>query len=96
MYLVGGGGGGLLLNVRDDIPCKEVKSHTLPINVECILIEIKLRKKKYILVAGYNPHKDMISYFLTRVGNTLDKLLGDYDNILLQGKTNHEGLLRNL
>ena len=51
MYMVvvvgggGGGGGRLLLYVRDDIPCKEVKSHTLPINVECMRIEIKLRKK---------------------------------------------------
>ena len=89
-----------MLYVRDDIPCKEVKSHTLPINVECALIEIKLRKKKHILVAGYNPHKDMISYFRTRVGNTLDKLLGDNDNILILGdfnsSPNHEGLLRNL
>ena len=82
------GGGGLLLYVRDDIPCKEVKSHTLPSNVECMLIEIKLRKRKYILVAGYNPHKDMISYFLTHVGNTLDKLLVGYDNILILGDFN--------
>ena len=81
-------GGGLLLYVRDDIPCKEVKLQPLPNNFECLFIEIKLRKKKYILVAGYNPHRDTISYFLTHVGNTLDKLLGDYDNILILGDFN--------
>ena len=90
----------LLLYVRDDIPCKEIKSHPLPNNIECLFIEIKLRKKKYILVAGYNPHKDTISYFLTHVGNTLDKLPGDYDNTrrlqFLSGRTKHEGFLRNV
>ena len=30
----------------------------------------------------------MISYFRTHVGNTLDKLLGDYDNILILGDFN--------
>ena len=81
-------GGGLLLYVRDDIPCKEIKSHTLPNNVEGLFIEIKLRNMKYVLVAGYNPHKDMITYFLTHIGNTLDKLLVDYDNILILGDFN--------
>ena len=81
-------GGGLLLYVRDDIPCKEIKSHTLPNNVEGLFIEIKLRNMKYVLVAGYNPHKDVITYFLTHIGNTLDKLLGDYHNILILGDFN--------
>ena len=39
-------------------------------------------------MAGYNPHKDMITYFLIHVGNTLDKLLGDYDNIFILGDLN--------
>ena len=81
-------GGGLLLYVRDDIPCKEIKVHTLPGNIECLFIEIKLRNKKYILVGGYNPHRDSSSYFLSHIGKALDKLLGDYDNILLLGDFN--------
>ena len=39
-------------------------------------------------MAGYNPHKDTISCFLTHVGNTLDKLLGDYDSVLILGDFN--------
>ena len=81
-------GGGLLLYLRDDIPCKEIKSYTFPNDVECILIEFRLRHKKYILVTGYNPHKDTISYFLSHVGKALDKLLGNYDNILIIGDFN--------
>ena len=39
-------------------------------------------------MAGYNPHKDTISYLLEHVGNALDKLLGNYDNILMLGDFN--------
>ena len=81
-------GGGILLYVRDDIACKEIKVNTLPNDIECLLIEVKLRKKKYILVAGYCPHKEMAPYFLYHVGKALDKILGDYDNILMIGDFN--------
>ena len=37
---------------------------------------------------GYNPHKDTISYFLTHVSKALDKLLCNYDDILLLGDFN--------
>ena len=67
---------------------KKIREHDLPDDIECLLIEIKLRHKKYIIVAGYNPHKEMISYFLTHVGRTLDKLIGTYDNILILGDLN--------
>ena len=39
-------GGGILIYVRDDIPCKEVKSQGLPEDIECVFIEINLRNKK--------------------------------------------------
>ena len=45
-------GGGLLLYVRDDITCKEIKPSNLPSDIECIFIEIRLRNKKYIVVGG--------------------------------------------
>ena len=48
-------GGGLVLYLRNDIPCKEIKlQHTLPSDIECLFIEINLRNKKYLLVGGYN------------------------------------------
>ena len=80
--------GGILLYVKDDIPCKEIKVNTFPSDIECLLIEVKLHKKKYILVAGYCPHKEMTPYFLSHVGKALDKLLSDYDNIIVIGDLN--------
>jgi len=85
--------------VRDDIPCKQIKlKYTLPSDVECLFIEINLRNKKYLLVGGYNPHKDSGPYFLSHVGKALDTLLCDYDNILLLGDFNcnpHEQCMKN-
>ena len=81
-------GGGLLLYVKNDIPCKKIRLPTLPHDIECIFIEIKLRKTKYILIGGYNPRKEDISRFLNHVGNELDKLLVNYDNILVFGDMN--------
>ena len=75
-------------NVKNDIPCKEIELSTLPHDIECLFIEINLRKTKYILIGGYNPRKESISYFLNHVGKELDKLLVIYDNILLLGDMN--------
>ena len=57
-------GDGLLIYVRDMIPCKEIKLKNLLDDIECIFIEINLCNQKYILIGGYNPEKGSISYFL--------------------------------
>ena len=48
-------GGGLLVYIREDIPSKELKSHTLAEDIEGIFIEINLRKCKWLLFATYHP-----------------------------------------
>ena len=73
--------------IRDDLPCK-VLPHNLPIDVEGIFIEVTLRKMKWLIVGGYNPQKTSISYFLGNIGKQLDKLLGNYENILILGDLN--------
>ena len=82
--------GGILIYIREDIPCKELKRHSLPNDIQGLFIEITLRKRKWILFGGYNPMKARISYFLDHVGKSLDKYLGDYDNLLLLGDFNSE------
>ena len=76
-----------MIYIRDDIPSKELKSQ-LPADIEGIFIEINIRKIKWVLMGGYNPQKDNISYFLSHVNKGLDKFLGNYDNILLLGDFN--------
>ena len=45
-------GGGLLFYIRDDIPCKEIKTQKLPNDIEGIFIEINLRSNKLIIMRG--------------------------------------------
>ena len=48
-------GGGLLLYIRSDIPCKMLKTKlTKDIG---FFIELKLRNRKWLLFSGYNPKK---------------------------------------
>ena len=82
--------GGIMIYIRNDIPCKILNKHSLPNDIEGLFIEITLRKRKWILFGGYNPLKVRISYFLEHVGKSLDKYLGDYDNVLLLGDFNSE------
>ena len=81
-------GGGLLIYIREDIPCKEINTCHLPKDIESIFIEINLRNTKWLLMGGYNPEKSRISYFLNHIGNQLDRSIGKYDNLLLLGDFN--------
>ena len=77
-------GSGILIYVREDIPFREVKSHTLPGDTECIFIELNIRRNKWLLMVGYNPKKESISYFLNLVSKVMDK----YENMILLGDFN--------
>ena len=54
-------GGGLLIYIRDDIPCKEIRTQKLPDDIEGIFIVINLRNNKCIIM-GVQPSK--IKYLL--------------------------------
>ena len=56
-------GGGIMFFARDDLPCHEIKSHNPPSDIEGIFLEVTIRKSKWLIFGGYNPHKDKISYF---------------------------------
>ena len=81
-------GGGLMIYSRDDLPCHELKAHELPSDIECIFLEMRIRKSKWLVIGGYNPHKRNIANFLSHIGTGLDKYLPMYENILLLGDWN--------
>ena len=82
-------GGVILLYVREDIPCKIIKTETDAYH-EGFFIEINLRKKRWLLSCSYNSHKNNIGTHLEIIGKTLDKLSASYDNIILLGDFNVE------
>ena len=73
-------GGGILLNIRDDVPSR------LSLNsneTESIFAEINFRKKKWLICASYNPQKNNISNHLHHSGKSLDDYIGNFDIFLL-------------
>ena len=77
-----GHGGGILLLVREDIPCKIIKTDC-DADFEGIFVEINLRKKKRLLCCSYNPRKSNIANHLKNIWKTLDKLNSTYGNLAL-------------
>ena len=65
-------GGGVLIYVKEGIPCRELKMMSATENVEGIFLEINLRKRKWLLFGGYNNCKSNISAFLSNIGPTID------------------------
>ena len=82
--------GGVVIYVREDIPCKEITHLTDTNNIEGIFLEINLRKSKWLLFGGYNHNKSNIDSFLGKLGPTLDQCMCKFDNFLLLGDFNSE------
>ena len=82
-------GGGLLLFVREHLPVRELKI-AFPTNIEVTIIEINLKKRKWVLISSYNPHKNMIQNHLNSLGNYLNDLCKKYDTFILLGDFNSE------
>ena len=81
-------GGGLLIYIREDLPCKRLESHKIPDNVEGIFIELIINRDKWFLMGGYNPHKESTSYFLSHVSKVVDANMSTYENFILLGDFN--------
>ena len=47
--------GGVLICVREDLPCKQLTKHILPDDIEGIFVEINLRKSKWIFIWRISP-----------------------------------------
>ena len=67
-----------------------MKSHNTPDNFEGIVLEIILRKAKWLLFGGYNPHKENTANFLTQLSPILNQYLSKYDNYIIIGDFNSE------
>ena len=83
-------GGGVIIYVREDIPCRELKTHGVEKSFEGIFLEINLRKSKWLLFGGYNYNKGNIDTFLGNLGPMLDFHMTTLENFLILGDFNSE------
>ena len=58
--------------------------------IEAIVIEVNLKKRKWLLIGTYNPHKSMIKSNLDSISMQFDELHKKYENILIIGDFNSE------
>ena len=85
-------GGGILIYVRDFIPCKKLRKHTFPHDIEGMFVELNFRKSKW-LFATYHPPAQNVEYYLRNVGSAFDKYIKTYDKCLLVGDFNIKSLM---
>ena len=78
-------GGGVLIYFKEDIPCKELKSHAHTINMEGICREVCQRISNWHLFGGYNNEETNIWAFLGALGPILDQYMSKLENFLLIG-----------
>ena len=83
-------GGGLLIYVRSDIPCKQLFNHEFSDNIEGMFIELNFRKSKWLLFGTYHPPSQNNTFYFNNIGNALDIYTVKYDKILLAGDFNVE------
>ena len=81
-------GGGFLVYIREDIPCKELKSHSFEESIEGIFIEINLRKCKWLLFAKNHPPWTCDKYYFDYYTRGLAIYSTLYDKFVLIGDFN--------
>ena len=85
-------GGGILIDVRGDIFSKILKKHNFADDIERLLIEINLRKTKWLFFGSYHPLSQPDQFYFDCVSKALDIYNEFYDKFLLAGNFNSEDL----
>ena len=82
-----GNGGGILVFIREEIPVKFIETK---MRIEGFVVELNLKRKKWLLCCSYNPKFSIISFHAIKLGENLGTLTSKYDNIILLGDFNTE------
>ena len=83
-------GGGIMIFIREDIPCRELIFDNNEEKLEGIFIELSTRKQKWLLFGGYCNKKANINNYLSTLGSVIDRHISKYENLLLLGDFNSE------
>ena len=81
-------GGGILIYVREDIPSKQLSTHTFNEGIEGIFFELNLNKYKLLMLGTYRPPTQEKYFYFHNISNSLDLYIGKYDRFMLIGDFN--------
>ena len=76
-------GGGLLTSVREPTQVKELTKYRTPDDIEFGMIEINLKKQKWLRVAIYRPPSQPQQYFFNEIGKVLDHYRRHYEGLIV-------------
>ena len=86
-------GGGIMIYVKESLPCRKLTKHHFSENVEGLFIEINLRKSKLLIFGGYRSEHPVYGIneknFFHQISLALDIYRG-YDRFLIAGDFNCE------
>ena len=80
--------GGVMIFVRDHIPSKEIKVNFLPSDIQCLFIELNVRKVKWLVVGCYHPPSQNDDCYFCNLSKALDSLNSNYEKFLVIGDFN--------
>ena len=83
-------GGGILIYVREDIPCKLLDRHQLPDDIEGLFVELNFRKSRLLLLGTYHPPNQKENYFFQSISQAIDIYSTDYGKYIFTGDFNTE------
>ena len=81
-------GGGLILDINENISCKPLQEHVHLPNFEVIAIEFYQNNQKWLLLGLYKPLNQKTSDFIENLSLILDLFLKNSDKVTLIGDFN--------
>ena len=79
--------GGLLFYIREDIPSK-ILTYSSNCDIEFLLVDNDLRKRKWLLNGSFNPNKSHISHHLECLNSLLGEHSKKHENFFFIGDFN--------
>ena len=80
--------GGLLLYVNKQLPSRQLHRCPLADDMQVIMVEVNLRKQKWLLLSIYRPPSQNVKYFLDNISTVIDFYSTTYENIIVIGDFN--------
>ena len=81
-------GGGLILYINENIPCKPLSNHPMFSDLELMAFELHQSKRKWLFLGIYKPLSQNDIEFLRRISLILDYYLPKYENFVVIGDFN--------